>query len=1115
MADTANFDLVKKRTFKEKYVAHKNSEKYYSGADTSIYFNTIWVPEITSIAFTGTPQDKPIFGYSDEQWSAVTKGNYIVEGQITVNFVETGYLHKVIRMVYADYLDNSGYNGLQKTVTETERYKRSVDFLSNQQSLAGIYDIEANKRYFQQAADASATLKKEIWKQTSSNNKDQLIYRVDQLTALRSHPTAKVIPPIDILIMYGNVNGEHQIKKIVDVRFISTSQTLANDGTPIQEVYTFVARDIDTPENVFGAKLDNAEQNLEKDITNQLIDLTDAVCDGLFDFVTRKDALRINFDFVRLKDDTEIATLPGIAGTGPGSRLNLAFEKKDIISVVLNSKFKADDATIKQAIQAANYDFTKIRPQCLAATINDYINRGIKDSANASPVRSYVATLLDQIAQVNPYMAVRNSRFIAPISGAEDKDIRNGSIFADVYDGKSFAYKMADATKYTNKLMCLENWHLLNEYDRVYFDTLSAVSGDDTKNKVIKNRNNRTSFESLPEDNRAVVTAIGEYLTFDTSWFDTNILPNDDLARIKGVLNREKLATHFYSKTAANLVPTFPSFIGNKTVYNPNIPMGAVRFPACLKTVKYYDENGSPLTSFLVPFDGEDAGDDYTIEANIREPDGTLTSNDGWFDFPTEEECPFVTKDFKVYVFVDGAPCKTEKVTVQKENSKFKVTFNAYKGFDAGYSKITLALIDPDKVDRTTTTILPNELEFTMTQKMYGYDKQQFKKISNLYKIEQLNPQNDSVSIMSTLRTKLLATMAMPASFLSRSKYTKRVLTKSVPIILGFCDQYQYMFDFQVFIDSFLYDLPQMCEILGKKNLVIKFDDDQNTLNGSRKNMLRERFRERFLNNYNTYLMPKGLEMRLAGPKQRQLLVTVMTDRLNDSTLKSLMVDKSAAENLGSFNYNVSMYQAQADKINIEPISMYISLGKIANRGVWSLNQYKIFTDYNGFTGDLIATGFPFMYIEDAGYNLATVQASQTINNKSEKDIKFALGFSTDLKASHPIHIKQDSSKGIGNIIQQPVVTSDDTYSEVSAAISAALQLNVTEHATALFICDMVLDAFRTKVANELMPTLIDIRADKFNPKPDEDKTGILIKLYRLWIQSMAELRLYSTSKGK
>ena len=1100
MADNQenSFGLTKKRSYKDKYVAHKNSDKYYSGTDTLVYFNTIWVPEITSIAFSGTPTDKPIFGYSDEQWAAFAKGNYIVEGQISINFVETGYLHKVMRMVMADYLDNTERNGLEQQISETERYKRSIEFLSGQVD-PSKYDTSAE--YYKVAKEASETLKDSIWGRTKNNL--QYIHRVDQLSALRAANGGALMPPLDILIMYGNVNGEHQLHKLADVRFVGTSQTVENNGLPIQEVYTFIARDLDPPEDVYGANLiDSAETRSKKDLTDRLIYLCDSVCDGVFNFITKKNSLKINIDFVNLKDDNEIVYLPGNS-----KRETISIDCKDIVSATLTSKFNADNAEIMRSLKDINYDFTKLRPQCLVNLLTTLSTNNLTNSITSNTMTTYVASMFDQLAHVNPYMIARFTRLIAPISTTENKDVRNGSIFGDVFNIKSFDFKLSDATKYTNKLFCLENWFLFNESDRVYFDTLTNISGTNQQ-KITCNSTNRTNYESLPTDQPQVLQAIGRYGSFDELWLDSSVDITDALYSIKAFLAKKKLTTHFYSKLAAPLTNQIPSNLASIMIdkeKSTDFDISYVEYPACLGDTKtYYTSDGSPISKYFIPTSTTDAGDEYTLTAYEKSGDSLSSTTE--FLIPSD----FANKEFTAEVFVDGSPCKSEHVTIEKEDGKFEITFKAYRAFDAGYSKIRVILVDLTKPKRGKMGgkfVIPTELDYLKNQKLYCYDRYYFEeqKNTNTFSLKQIPSTNDinMSSILSTLRTRVLATAALPAYLLSRSKYTKRVTKKTIPAILGFCDQYQYMFDFQEFVDSFLYDLSEGTKLL-KSQYSYNFDDNL-------RKQLRERFRARFLKNCDSYILPKGIELRMAGYQNRQILVTVETDKVNNRTLSNFIRQPADLSNYGDFSLNVSVYTAPPNKNNREMIAAYACFGKLFGRQNWSLKQYDQYE-----AAPLVGTyrrskGFPYLLVDYKNINNATILPGQIVFGETEDKIKEALGIKSNIVDN--IHIEQ-ADTGYGNLVKYINITTDETPTLVSEQYKRYddTKLNINSHVKGVIpYDDLIVDSLRTKLDNCMDDYKDDVLDEKFG-EPTEDKTGIIIKTYKFLTQLMYELKLFKVS---
>ena len=132
--------LFKKRTFNERFVSYDKQTKYYAGSDVLVYFNTVWVPEISSIQFSGAPKDSPIFGYAAENWNAVTKGTYIVSGTLTINFIETGYLNKVMRTMWNEVGATDRFTGLKDDIVDQDRYTRALDTLLTDKRRGSTFD---------------------------------------------------------------------------------------------------------------------------------------------------------------------------------------------------------------------------------------------------------------------------------------------------------------------------------------------------------------------------------------------------------------------------------------------------------------------------------------------------------------------------------------------------------------------------------------------------------------------------------------------------------------------------------------------------------------------------------------------------------------------------------------------------------------------------------------------------------------------------------------------------------------------------------------------------------------------------------------------------------------
>lgn len=66
--------------------------EYFDGSQVAIYMGDIWIDEITSFNFQVTHTKRPLYGYADQYFRAVSKGQILVEGSFTINFKEAGYL---------------------------------------------------------------------------------------------------------------------------------------------------------------------------------------------------------------------------------------------------------------------------------------------------------------------------------------------------------------------------------------------------------------------------------------------------------------------------------------------------------------------------------------------------------------------------------------------------------------------------------------------------------------------------------------------------------------------------------------------------------------------------------------------------------------------------------------------------------------------------------------------------------------------------------------------------------------------------------------------------------------------------------------------------------------
>lgn len=219
------------------------SSEYFSGADVHLYFGDIFVDEITNISFQLQEEVMPIYGYHSYTFDAVARGKRLVQGQFAINFTSVGYLQEIINNANAIYMAIE--EGKQKDLIKPEYYKN----MSLSEILAKL-----GKSSFEQIADE---YEKAIWGTTDDKDATYLGYSdspyfgQDQLG-------------FDIRLQYGAVseatnyvNGKFYQKYseeppnlTVDVingvqltGLMKTGIGTDSAGAPIQEIYSFIARD--------------------------------------------------------------------------------------------------------------------------------------------------------------------------------------------------------------------------------------------------------------------------------------------------------------------------------------------------------------------------------------------------------------------------------------------------------------------------------------------------------------------------------------------------------------------------------------------------------------------------------------------------------------------------------------------------------------------------------------------------------------------------------------------------------------------------------------------------------------------------------------------------------
>ena len=246
---------------------------YFTGSQAFIYIGDVWVDEITSFSYELQQRKTPLYGYASQLFDDLAAGQVIVQGQFSINFKEQGYLWAVLRRWHNYQLaanrafekegllspqDNallSGKNGSSPIVWDstaknhTNIMRQSIERVVQEKITTGeqykfYSDLTGYASYDRRLKgtgkdiifeDIMEEFENQVWMTNKNSDLLDQVRRTD----------ANVFDGFDIFLVLGNYaarSPNHTVVKLVNVSLTGHSKTVVIDGSPIQEVYSFVAQ---------------------------------------------------------------------------------------------------------------------------------------------------------------------------------------------------------------------------------------------------------------------------------------------------------------------------------------------------------------------------------------------------------------------------------------------------------------------------------------------------------------------------------------------------------------------------------------------------------------------------------------------------------------------------------------------------------------------------------------------------------------------------------------------------------------------------------------------------------------------------------------------------------
>jgi len=250
MAKNNKISNTKKEIFNTIY-----DMEYFASSSCFLYIGDVWVDEVVSLQWMVQQQKTPIYGYASQLWDDCSAGQVYVQGNFSINFTESGYLWAVLKR-YKNMFSDNDFSDTTSTdrrpvwgsnVNETQRLdiRRMIQGGLKQSqksefynSLTGYSTFNVNNPQDRKYEDVVEAFEDEIWNDRVTNTDLQKqIRRVDD----------NVFDNFDMYLIYGNYanpKANHTVRKFIDVRLISTGQSIAIDGQCVKEEYTFIARNV-------------------------------------------------------------------------------------------------------------------------------------------------------------------------------------------------------------------------------------------------------------------------------------------------------------------------------------------------------------------------------------------------------------------------------------------------------------------------------------------------------------------------------------------------------------------------------------------------------------------------------------------------------------------------------------------------------------------------------------------------------------------------------------------------------------------------------------------------------------------------------------------------------
>lgn len=205
---------------------------YFSGSQVQLYIGPVLVDEIVGLAVAVQQQKVPIYGYSSQLFDAVARGPILVNGHFAINFVSAGYLFTILEKANTI---TTGDLAVWEQETPASMFAEGFKDLGQSDRSTILSALVTRPS---QLEDFVHMQEQNIWGTS-------LPFGETSFPSMR--PDQNRFDDFSIHIVYGNISDTDTpgtMREIRGIHLLGSEQVVQADGNPVQEVYTFLARDM-------------------------------------------------------------------------------------------------------------------------------------------------------------------------------------------------------------------------------------------------------------------------------------------------------------------------------------------------------------------------------------------------------------------------------------------------------------------------------------------------------------------------------------------------------------------------------------------------------------------------------------------------------------------------------------------------------------------------------------------------------------------------------------------------------------------------------------------------------------------------------------------------------